>query len=223
MNYFAASQPLSWQAQIVQRLKSDWLLKSLGTSVFMAVFFYAYFAVLRAPAYPVSIMPTTVVDEAIVFWPSAFYIYASLWVYTSLVPALQPNFYRLTVYGWGIGFVCLTGLAFFYFLPTTLPFSSADWFSDPRMKVLRELDMAGNACPSLHVASSMFTAMCMQRQLSSMACPKWLHALNWIWCVLIVYSTMAIKQHVMWDVVAGLALGVICAWLYQKFEARVQR
>lgn len=221
MNSTAASQPLSWHAQIVYRLKSDWLLKSVGTSVFMAAFFYCYFAVLRSPAFPVGIMPTTPVDDAIIFWPSAFYIYASLWVYTSLVPALQPSFYRLTVYGWGIGLVCATGLVFFYFWPTAVPFSSANWFNDPSMKVLRELDMAGNACPSLHVASSIFTAMCMRRQLSSMACPNWLHAINWVWCALIVYSTMAIKQHVMWDVVAGLILGIVFAVLYQKFETRV--
>lgn len=148
-------------------------------------------------------------------------MYASLWVYTSLVPAFQPSFSRLAVYGVGIGSVCAIGLLFFFFLPTAVPFASADWFNDPALVVLRELDMTGNACPSLHVASAIFTAICLDRQLSSMRCPHWLKISSWVWCVFIVYSTLAIKQHVMWDALAGLLLGLVCAWLYGRFEKRV--
>ena len=218
MHITSVSSPAPWLTQCISRLKTDWLIKSVGTSAFMAAFFYCYFAILRSPMYPVMTMPTTWVDDAITFWPSAFYMYASLWVYTSLVPALQPSFSRLVVYGFGIGTVCITGLLFFVFFPTAVPYASADWFNDPALVVLRELDMTGNACPSLHVASVIFTAICLNRQLRSMGCPHWLKATSWVWCVLIVYSTMAIKQHVMWDALAGLLLGVLCAVLYEKFE-----
>lgn len=221
MHITSASLPVPWLAQCITRLKADWLLKSMGTSAFMALFFFGYFSILRSPIYTVTTMPTTWVDDLITFRPSAFYMYASLWVYTVLVPALQPSFGRLAVYGVGIGTVCATGLLFFVFLPTAVPFASADWFNDPALVVLRELDMTGNACPSLHVASAIFTAICLNRQLSSMGCPRWLKITSWIWCVLIVYSTLAIKQHVMWDALAGLLLGVVCAVLYDKFEQRV--
>ena len=221
MHITSASPPAPWLAQCISRLKTDWLFKSVGTSAFMAAFFYCYFAILRSPMYPVITMPTTWVDDAITFWPSAFYMYASLWVYTSLVPALQPSFARLVVYGVGIGTLCATGLLFFYFLPTAVPFASADWFNDPALVVLRELDMTGNACPSLHVASAIFTAICMNRQLSSMGCPRWLKITSGVWCVLIVYSTMAIKQRVMWVALASLLLGDVCDVLYDKFEKRV--
>jgi membrane-associated phospholipid phosphatase len=54
-----------------------------------------------------------------------------------------------------------------------------------------------------------------------MHCPLWLKTTNWVWCAFIIYSTLAIKQHVMWDVLAGLLLGIVCAVLYEKFENRV--
>jgi membrane-associated phospholipid phosphatase len=199
----------------------QWFFKASGTALFMAIFFYSYFALLRAPVYPVSVMPLTLVDEAVALWPPAFYLYASLWVYTALVPALQPSFTRLIAYGCGMGGMCLTALLIFLFFPTAVPFESGDWFKTPELAMLRQLDMTGNACPSLHVASSVFTAWCLQRLLRDMAGPTWLHIINWLWCIAIVYSTLAIKQHVMWDVVAGAALGTVAALLYPQLEKRV--
>jgi membrane-associated phospholipid phosphatase len=178
---------------------------------------------LNAPIYPVVTMHVTFIDNLVPFWPPAFYMYASLWVYTSLVPALQPNFSRLVVYGAGIGLVCLTGLTFFYFFPTAVPYASADWLNDPALVVLRKIDMAGNACPSLHVASAIFTAIILHRQLVTLRCPTWLKVTSWWWCACIVYSTLAIKQHVMWDVLAGALLGISIAVIYQWFEGLISK
>lgn len=213
----------SWQKECWRRLLHRWYFKSIATASFMAAFFYAYFAILHSPLYPVTIMGTTRLDDWIPFWPSAFYMYASLWVYTSLVPALQPNISRLFIYGFGIGFLCLTGLVIFVFFPTAVPYASADWFNDPALVILRELDMTGNAFPSLHVASALFTAICLHRQLMSIGCPTWLKMTSWVWCACIVYSTLAIKQHVVWDALAGLLLGIIVALIYVKFEIYMLR
>lgn len=218
MPHKVASSDVGWQQACWRRLVNHWHFKSIATASFMAAFFYAYFAILHAPMYRVMIMGTTRIDEWIPFWPSAFYMYASLWVYTSLVPALQPNISRLFIYGFGIGFLCLTGLVIFTFFPTAVPYASADWFNDPALVILRELDMTGNAFPSLHVASALFTAICLHRQLKSIGCPTWLKMTSWVWCVCIVYSTLAIKQHVVWDALAGLLLGAMVASIYQKFE-----
>jgi membrane-associated phospholipid phosphatase len=209
-----------WFSECKRRFMHQWYYKASGTALFMVIFFYSYFAVLRSPIFPVTTMATTVVDDWILFWPSAFYIYASLWVYTALVPALQPNLLRLVGYGCGIGLLCLSGLLVFLFFPTVVPFTSSDWPITPALSLLRTLDLAGNACPSLHVAAAIFTGMCLHRLLRNFGCPAWLKTTNWVWCALIVYSTMAIKQHVMWDVVAGVLLAVVFGLLYPKFEDR---
>jgi membrane-associated phospholipid phosphatase len=208
----------SWLLEIKRRIMRLWFFKASGTAFFLFVFFQLYFAVLRFPRTIVTPMPTTWLDDMIVFWPPAFYVYASLWVYTALVPALQPSFKALVVYGFGIGGVCLTGLSFFYFFPTKVPFNAVELSTDSTLQILRKIDMSGNACPSLHVATAIFTAMCLHQLLVKVRTPKWLVLGNWIWCVVIIYSTMAIKQHVVWDVVAGIALGGIFGLLYPNFE-----
>ncbi len=217
--YHSKSASLAWKWQCVQRLKKLWFIKAAGTTLFMAIFFYSYFAVLHQPIYPVVTMPLTIVDHWVAFWPPAFYAYASLWVYSSLMPALQPSFLKLVAYGCGIGLLCLIGLVCFLFFPTAVPYAAMDWFNDPQLSLLRKLDMTGNACPSLHVAAALFTAICLHSLLRRIGCPVWLIAVSWLWCALIVYSTLAIKQHVMWDVVAGVLLALPIAALYLRFES----
>jgi membrane-associated phospholipid phosphatase len=209
----------SWYARGARRLMHLWLFKAVGTAAFMAIFFYSYFEVLHSPIGPVSLMPLTPVDHWIAFWPPAFYLYASLWVYTALVPALQPSLVRLVAYGCGIGSLCLSGLVIFSFFPTAVPYEFSSWLTDPSLSLLRSLDLAGNACPSLHVATAIFTAMAMHRLSRDLEAPLWVKRASWLWCTLIVYSTMAIKQHVLWDVLAGLALGLFFGWLYSRLEA----
>jgi membrane-associated phospholipid phosphatase len=73
------------------------------------------------------------------------------------------------------------------------------------------VDLAGNACPSLHVAFAVFTGIWMDRLLKEMRSAHVLLALNWLWCLGIVYSTLATRQHVVLDVIAGAALGALTA------------
>jgi membrane-associated phospholipid phosphatase len=209
---------LAWPLEIKRRVIRIWYLKAIANAVFLYVFFHLYFALLEFPRSAVIAMPTTWLDDSIAFWPSAFYMYASLWVYTALVPALQPSFKALLCYGSAIGAVCLTGLVFFYFLPTKVPFKAVELSTDSSLDILRKIDMAGNACPSLHVATAILTAMCLRQILLQVRAPGWLRLSNWLWCIVIVYSTMAIKQHVVWDVVAGLMLGGIFGLIYPHYE-----
>jgi membrane-associated phospholipid phosphatase len=203
-----------WRVELKRRILRLWFFKATGTALFLFVFFQLYFALLRFPSAAVFEMPTTRLDEFITFWPPAFYAYASLWVYTAIVPALQPSFKALLLYGFGIGAVCVAGLSFFYFLPTKVPFNALELSTDSSLAILRKIDMSGNACPSLHVATAIFTAMCLHRILFAISSPFSIRVVSWVWCALIVYSTMGIKQHVFWDVAAGIALGTVFAFGY---------
>ena len=72
-------------------------------------------------------------------------------------------------------------------------------------------DAAGNACPSLHVATAVFSAIWIERLLRDVRAPWPLRCFNWAWVLLIVHSTLAIKQHVVLDAVAGVALALLMA------------
>ena len=78
------------------------------------------------------------------------------------------------------------------------------------------MDASGNACPSLHVATAVFSGVWLNRILREINAPRALRAFNWLWCVGIVYSTLATKQHVALDMLAGAVLGLAAALLSLK-------
>jgi membrane-associated phospholipid phosphatase len=198
-------------ARMGVRLRAWVWLKVPGTLVFMWLFFVGYFHLLRHPAQAAFEMPLTAIDRWVDFQPWALWPYVSLWVYVVLPPALMPNARELIRYGWWIGGLCIAGLACFYLWPTAVPLSAADFAAPASFDLMRGVDAAGNACPSLHVATAAYSALWLERMLRDLAAPRWLRAASACWFVLIVWSTLAVKQHVWWDVAAGLLLAVAVA------------
>jgi membrane-associated phospholipid phosphatase len=201
------AQP-SWTTEVVLRIRRLMLLKFVGTSAFITLFFVGYFQLLRHPVHPVTVMPLTALDRWIPFQPSTLLAYLSLWVYVGVAPGLQLTFLELLVYGLWIGALCLTGLAIFYFWPTAVPPMLPDVSGVWGYSVLQGVDAAGNACPSMHVAVAMFSVVWLERILRGAGAPIGLRVFNVAWFLAIVYSTLAIKQHVVLDVIAGTLLGV---------------
>lgn len=204
-------QQAPWYRQVTVALSAHVYLKSIGTPVFIILFFGAYFYVLRNPAYPVTVMPVIFVDHLIPFQPLAFYIYITLWLYVSLPPALLVTRHELYGYGAAMAALCLTGLGIFHFWPTAVAPADIDWARYPDMEFLKNLDAAGNACPSLHVATAVFSGIWLHQLLRRFGAPLSLRMINGVWCAGIVYSTMAVRQHVAVDVLAGLLLGALAA------------
>ncbi len=201
-----------WYRQAARLVPLDLGLKSIGIPVFIAVFFAAYFYVLKNPAYPVTVMPVTLLDRLIGFQPMALPLYVSLWVYVSLPPAFLANRRELYVYALAMAGTCLTGLIIFYFWPTTVPVANIDWALYPGVDFLKNMDASGNACPSLHVATAVFSGFWMHHLLRRFGAPLWVRLFNVLWCTGIVYSTVATRQHVAVDMWAGFALGAFAAW-----------
>ena len=81
------------------------------------------------------------------------------------------------------------------------------------MNFLKNMDASGNACPSLHVATAIFSGLWLHHLLRHFGAPTWILLFNWLWCIGIIYSTLATRQHVAVDVSAGLVLGGMAAWL----------
>ena len=195
-------------------------LKAIGTMVFIAVFFGAYFYLLKNPAFPTTTMPFTPLDRLIGFYPPAMPLYISLWVYVSLPPLLLATRGELYRYGLAMAGTCLAGLSIFYFWPTAVPLADVDWTAHRGVDFLKNIDASGNACPSLHVATALFSGLWLHHLLRRFSGPHWLLALNWLWCIGIVYSTLATRQHVAIDVAGGLALGGLAAGLSLRRRER---
>jgi membrane-associated phospholipid phosphatase len=206
-------QQAPWYRQAAAVIPRHVYLKSIGTTIFISIFFVAYSYLLKDPAYPPTVMPRTLLDHLIGFQPLALPIYISLWVYVSLPPALLATRRELYDYGMSIAGTCLVGLIIFYFWPTAVPAAHIDWAQYPDVDFLKSMDAAGNACPSLHVATAVFSGIWLHYLLRRFGAPLWIIICNWAWCAGIAYSTLALRQHVVVDVLAGLVLGVLAAYL----------
>ncbi len=199
--------------QTWRTLRRHFWFKSLGTTAFMWLFFVAYFALLRHPNGPVTTMPMTALDRWIGFQPWALPFYLSLWVYVSLPAALMSSRREIVGFGVRIGALCLIGLAVFYVWPTQMPPYPIDWAQHPGFTILRGVDASGNACPSLHVATAVFAAFWLNWMAPTLGFGTRFRRANVLWCAAIVFSTMAVKQHVVVDVLAGAALGASVVWV----------
>ena len=196
-----------WLTELGQRFRYLWPLKVVGTTAYTWLFFIGYFHLLRHPAYPITQMPLTPLDHWIPFQPSMLIPYLSLWFYVGTAPAFQRNFGELVAYGLWVGGLCITGLGLFYFFPTAVPPLTIDVSGYPGFAVLQGVDASGNACPSMHVAAAIFTALRLADVLRQARVPAPWRWANTLWFAAIVWSTVAVRQHVVLDALAGAALG----------------
>lgn len=209
----SAAASNAWLLDLWRRTWRLWWLKTLGATIFMTGFFTVYLHVLKHPAFAVTTMPLTAVDRAIPFQASTLPLYLSLWFYVSLPMAPIQTWTRLSRYGLAMGGLCVTGLICFFFFPTAVPLLDVDWGAHAGFAALHSIDSAGNACPSLHVAAAVCAAGWMHRQLEELGAGPVVRLANLLWCIGIVYSTLATKQHVSLDVLAGTILGLIAVVL----------
>jgi membrane-associated phospholipid phosphatase len=193
------------------RIFRHFWFKCLGTTAFISCFFAAYLLLLKHPVGLVTTVPLTPLDHWIAFEPLALPVYLSLWAYISLPAALMLTRWDVFDYGLRIAVLCLSGLGVFYVWPNAVPPAHIDWDRYPGMAFLKGVDAAGNACPSLHVATAVFAAFWLHWMLPSLGLGSRARWFNAAWCAAIAYSTMATKQHVAIDVVAGAIFGAAMA------------
>ena len=117
----------------------------------------------------------------------------------------------------------VAGLAIFLIWPTAVPRFEIDWSRHAFFSFLKAVDASGNACPSLHAAFAAFTAVWFEHLLREMRAGRLVRALNWLWCLGILYSTIAVRQHVALDALSGAPLGAIVAALHLRVLRREPR
>jgi hypothetical protein len=206
-----------WLHQALARVLTWWPVKMIGTALIMTAFFVAYFWVLNHRFFPVTTMPFTAVDRLIGFQPGALPLYLSLWFYVSLAPALLIDRREIISYGVVTIGMSVIGLGIFLLWPTTVARTDVVLSQHSTFAFIMAADAANNACPSLHVAFAVFTAIWLARILRQMGTARSVRALNWLWCLGILYSTIAIRQHVALDVFAGAVLGAVVAMLHLRW------
>jgi membrane-associated phospholipid phosphatase len=197
----------AWLRALGRRCLALWPLKLVGNTAATLGFFPLYFWIMKNAGQPWT-LPLTAFDRMIAFWPALLPVYLSLWLYIALPVFLAKDRRELSSFALGCAFMTCIALAVFWFMPTAIPNFVIDTSPGTSLHLLKTIDAAGNAFPSLHVSFSVFACVVLARQLRDVGAPMWLRALNIAWAAGIVYSTMAVRQHVLVDVLGGLALGV---------------
>jgi len=201
-------QRKTWTHGLGRRVRTLWVFKMLATLSGIAVFFCAYFWVMRHPLSAATVMPVTWIDDLVPFSPQSFFLYASLWVYVALGSALAKDGRELAAWVAACFAMTVLGLGIFMALPTKVPDFAIDWSRYPSLEFLKAVDVSGNACPSLHAAFAVFTAVVLHGQLTALRAPRALLVCNALWCFGIVYSAIATRQHLALDIIAGSVLAV---------------
>jgi membrane-associated phospholipid phosphatase len=206
-----------WLREAWRRMCMHWAVKMTGTLLCFAAFFAVYFWLLNHARSPVTMMPRIWLDRVIAFEPWALPLYVSLWIYVPLAPSLLVSRRELASYMGAAVAVSLVGFGIFILWPTAVPKSAIDPYLLPSLSFLKNVDASGNAFPSLHVAFALFTALWLGRLLRDLGAGGFARALNWLWCLGIVYSTIAVRQHVALDAISGAILGAAGAAVHLRF------
>lgn len=203
---------------MARRARHLFWLKLLGITLFVWLFFEGYFYLLRHPSQAVYVMPQFGIDHWLPFQSAALWPYLSLWFYIGIAPGLMGGLRALLSYGIWVAALCVVGLACFYVVPTAVPPYVGPGTDDPLYAVLRGLDAAGNACPSMHVAAACYSGLWLDRVWRSVGAGVLPRAWTGLWGLGIVYSTLAVKQHVLLDVLAGGGWGIAWAWVAMRWS-----
>jgi membrane-associated phospholipid phosphatase len=158
-------------------------------------------------------MPQFAIDRAIpVYFPS-IWIYYSFYLLLGLVGLTVEKKLFIT-YLYSVGWATAVAHAVFLFMPNGVSRSDIDFQTAPACyQFLASLDLPRNAMPSLHASLSVIAAIAVQ---FSRIFPRWTKPLVWLWVLTIFWSTIAIRQHVSLDLIAGGIIAAIVWWRVSK-------
>jgi membrane-associated phospholipid phosphatase len=160
---------------------------------------------------------TTPLDERIPVLPWTVSIYFgcyAFWVVNYIIGSRQDkqSAYRFLSADFLAKIICLV---IFLLLPTTnvRPEITGNSVWDVLMRFLYRTDAADNLFPSIHCLTSWFCFLAVRK---NKAVPGWYRWVSLGITVMICLSTLTTKQHVIWDVVAGVALAEGSFWMVHR-------
>jgi membrane-associated phospholipid phosphatase len=182
---------------------------ALGVS---AVFWSGYLYLSRHAFFPLHELPMTAIDAWAGFRPRPWaWIYESVFVLTSVIPWLTVTREQLRRYLTGFALLALTSFAIFAVFPVASP-RPAHADSTPFLLFITHVDGPLNAFPSLHAGCLIYT-LALTRRLFKNSIHPLVNAGLWLWTSMILFGTLATKQHYALDLLTGGVLGWLADWL----------
>lgn len=209
---FAESNQPAWQ-----RFAVLWRLK-LGATVIVSVIFWSFYLFLsRHSLFPVHTLPLTALDNWAAFRPNPWaWVYESNFLLTGIVPWLIVS--REQLRRFLIGFAWLCAISFFVFAicPVASPRPTEEAIkASSFLYFVTRIDGTLNAFPSLHAGCLIYN-LALVRHLFGRKLHTGVMTALYLWAGLILFATLATKQHYAVDLLAGGLLG----WVVDRFAWR---
>jgi len=195
--------------EIVRRLKSQYPRKILLSVVLSAAFYGGYFSLQRWPLFPPRLIGAGALDRAIPFDPRWVPVYLSLIFFIPIAPWLMDSKEQVEDYCLALLAIMFIGFGIFFLWPTRCSRPPLAEGAGLLIRSLRGVDSDLNACPSLHAAFALYSALLCNQLFKSMGDRGWVRALFWLWTGLILFATLATKQHMSLDLFSGGCLGLV--------------
>jgi membrane-associated phospholipid phosphatase len=191
---------------IVSRLRTESALKLILLVVLNVWVYVPYLFLQRHHFFPATNMTSSFFDRRISFSDKAVWLYLSIYLLMPVGPFLMNSRKQIFRYAIGIVLISLFANIIFLFWPT---FCSRPSFGGTNVayRTLTAIDNSFHAFPSLHAAFAVYSALCGGLVLREIGSRSFWRISLWFWAFLILYATLATKQHVVADIIAGGALG----------------
>jgi len=181
-------------------------------------FYLIWFSILenkvKIPQYVIHIEA----DNHIPFLP-AFIIPYEIWFVYVLGTVLFFLFTSKNDY-WKLFVFLVTGMTLFLLISSIWPngqdlrpnLRGAEGFFEKWVLHLYRTDTPTNICPSIHVYNSLGVEFAIARS-EKMRKHKWIQISSFVLCVMIILSTMFLKQHSVFDVATAFVLAILMYYL----------
>jgi membrane-associated phospholipid phosphatase len=188
----------------------------LGLAVGICV---PYYLLQRLQVFPLWAPPVTPLDAWIPFDPGSVYAYGSIALLVPLGPLLATRRDELVRYARGLALLCAVCFAAFLFVPVEGP-RPAQPPGEGLYGLLVAWDTRQNSFPSLHAGLVVYSLLCLGRVLGGAlrGGRRALGlALGLLWGALILYATLATRQHWALDLPPGMLLAWAChRWAWRE-------
>lgn len=197
------------------RLAALWPSKLRWTVALSVVFWTPYLFLSRHAFFPLHKLPTLWIDQRIQFQPVAWvWVYLSAYPLTALVAWLITAHRELRRFGVGLMTLSAASFVIFMLFPVASP-RPARMDASPFFVFVAAIDGPLNSFPSLHAGVVAYACAAARRLTLPSANRGWTLLFSG-WAALILYSTLATKQHYALDLLAGGILG----WTAQSIVFR---
>jgi len=192
--------------EVWRRVMTQWQLKLWLTALLALAFLPLYLLLSHRIWRPLWNPPLMWIDRNIPFQPGWVWAYQSLYLITGTIPWLATSASQLRRYVVSFWLVAIVGLVTFALLPVAAPRPQVVTNS-AGMSLLLIYDGPYGDFPSLHAGFLVLTLAFGLRVMDGRI-PILVITLMLAWAVVILYATLALKEHYAIDLLAGIALAL---------------